>query len=264
MKTYLHHRGWLLLLWLGMGLLHPQPSQGQSRALQNIAAHLTPDQVVTQMVRHNAERANALGSYRSRRLYTLDYVGFPTHLHAAMLLDMTYTAPDKKEFTIISKSGNEWLVDHILKRLADSEREASEGDNWKRNALTTLNYDFASAADDGVSRSCSYALAVEPKVATKFLYRGRVWVDPTDFAVCRIEVEPAKNPSVWIKRTDIHHSYSKIGDFWLPKENKSVSTIRIGGRATLTIEYQNYQILAARPVEATEAGPAVQSAGGLR
>ncbi len=264
MKTYLHQRGWLLLIWVGIGSLFPQPSQGQSRAVSATAAQLTPDQVVTQLVRHNAERANALGSYRSRRLYTVDYVGFPIHLHASMLLDMTYTAPDKKEFTIISKSGNEWLVDRVLKRLVESEREASEGDNWKRNALTTQNYNFTPAADDGVSRDCSYALAVEPKVPSKFLYRGRVWVDSTDFAVCRIEAEPAKNPSVWIKRTEIHHTYAKVGDFWLPKENKSVSTIRAGGRATLTIEYQNYQILAARPVRATEGRTPVQSAGGLR
>lgn len=58
----------------------------------------------------------------------------------------------------------------------------------------------------------------ESKVPTKFLYRGRVWVNAKDFAVCRIEAEPAKNPSIWIKRTDIRHAYLKVGDFWLPKE----------------------------------------------
>ena len=41
--------------------------------------------------------------------------------------------------------------------------------------------------------------------------------------MCRIEAEPAKNPSFWIKKTDIHHEYVKVGDFWLPADNKSVS-----------------------------------------
>jgi hypothetical protein len=75
-----------------------------------------------------------------------------------------------------------------------------------------------------------------------------------DFAVCRIEAEPAKKPSIWIKRTDIRHAYLKVGDFWLPKENTSVSIIRLGGRATLTIEYQNYEILSADPLPETDVG----------
>ena len=53
----------------------------------------------------NAEHANALGSYRGRRLYPLDYVGFPTHLHAEMLMDMRYTVPTSKEFTVVRKAG---------------------------------------------------------------------------------------------------------------------------------------------------------------
>ena len=70
-----------------------------------------------------------------------------------------------------------------------------------------------------------------------------------DFAVCRIEAEPSKNPSMWIKSTAIHHSYQKFGDFWFPSENESTSTMRVGGRAVLSIKYSNYEILAARPLQ---------------
>jgi ribonuclease HI len=74
------------------------------------------------------------------------------------------------------------------------------------------------------------------------LYRGRVWVDDKDFAVCRIEAEPAKNPSFWIRKTAIRHTYEKVGEFWLPVENQSVSDTRLDGRATLTIKYTDYEI----------------------
>jgi hypothetical protein len=80
-------------------------------------------------------------------------------------------------------------------------------------------------------------------------------VDGRDFAVCRIEAEPAKNPSFWIKKTDIHHTYLKVGDFWLPAKNESVSLVRGGGRAVLTITYQNYDILAAHALNASDAVP---------
>jgi hypothetical protein len=74
------------------------------------------------------------------------------------------------------------------------------------------------------------------------LYRGRIWINEQDFAVCRIEAEPAQNPSMWITKTQIHHRYQKLGDFWLPAENQSVSSLRLNGRATLTIKYLDYKI----------------------
>ena len=52
----------------------------------------------------------------------------------------------------------------------------------------------------------------------KYLYRKN-WVDAADFAISQIEAEPAKNPSFWIKKTEIHHRYGKLGEFWLPLRN---------------------------------------------
>jgi hypothetical protein len=245
-----HSQRLVILSCIALGLISPSRQLlAQNQAPQ--PEQLSASQVVDQLVKRNAERANALGSYRGRRLYTLDYVGFPRHLHAEMLVDMRYTAPSSKEFTIVSQSGDKWIIDHVFKQLLETERAAVEGENWKRTALDNQNYKFTSGANDGADKMCPYVLAVEPKVPTKFLYRGRVWVNAKDFAVCRIEAEPAKNPSIWIKRTDIHHTYLKVGDFWLPKENTSVSMIRLGGRAKLSIEYQNYEILSAHPLPPT-------------
>jgi hypothetical protein len=91
-------------------------------------------------------------------------------------------------------------------------------------------------------------LAVEPLTNNKLLYRGRIWVDAEDFAVARIEATPAKNPSFWTKETRIEQVYAKVGDFWLPVSNKSSSTIRLGGHAYFTIDYQNDQITTATAV----------------
>jgi hypothetical protein len=83
---------------------------------------------------------------------------------------------------------------------------------------------------------------VEPIVASKFLYRGKIWVDARDFAVAKIEAEPAKNPSMWISRTEIAFTSAKTGDFWLPEQNRSETKVRIGGSAVLTIDYGSYQV----------------------
>jgi hypothetical protein len=83
---------------------------------------------------------------------------------------------------------------------------------------------------------------VEPRTKDKFLYRGRIWVDARDFAVIRLEAEPAKNPSFWTKKAEVVQEYRKVSGFWLPSHNQSSSAIRLGGHAELTIEYKDYDI----------------------
>lgn len=225
----------LVLLPLNRGLADaasPVPSRPQ----------LTASQVVEKLIENNGARAEALESYQGRRSYQLDYVGFPSNLHAEMTVDMSYQSPATKEFTVVSESGSKWIINHIFKRLLDSEREALDTENRQRTALDNQNYNFTLLPDPGEAQGCCYVLVVEPKIPNKFLFRGRIWVDDRDFAVCRIEAEPAQNPSFWIKRTEIHHAYLKVGDFWLPSDNRSVSSLRLGGLATLTIRYEDYKI----------------------
>jgi hypothetical protein len=93
----------------------------------------------------------------------------------------------------------------------------------------------------------AYILSVEPLKESKFLYRGKAWVDAMDFAVAKVEAEPAKNPSLLISRTLIRWTYAKTGSFWLPQRSRSESKIRIGGSAVLTIDYGTYQINADKP-----------------
>jgi hypothetical protein len=219
-----------------------------------VESRLNLTRVLDNLVEKNAERADALQKYQNRRFYSLDYTGFPTSLHAEMVVDMIYDAPATKHFIIISQSGPQWIIDKILKRLLDAELESMTEENRERVALTPRNYDFSGFERQDTLDNCSYVVAVEPKIPSKLLFRGRIWVDSKDFAVCRIEAEPSKNPSFWIKKTEIHHSYLKIGDFWLPSENKSVSAIRGGGRAVLTIKYQDYEILAARGLKGNDPG----------
>ena len=243
----------LILMW-------PTGARAQSSIPQQIIEpRMNLSQLLDKLVEKNGERADALQKYQGRRVYSLEYKGFPASFHAEMVVDMTYDAPTTKNFTVVSQSGEKWLVDRVLKRLLDAEQEASSEENRTRLALNSSNYDFSGFEHRDAPDDCSYVVAVQPKIPSKLLFRGRIWVDSKDFAVCRIEAEPAKNPSFWIKKTDIHHSYLKVGDFWLPAENQSVSAIRGGGRAVLTIKYQNYEILAARGLKGNDSGSSTSS-----
>lgn len=80
----------------------------------------------------------------------------------------------------------------------------------------------------------------QPRTRSKYLFRGRLWVNPRSFAVQRIEGEPAQSPSFWVKRTHFVHEYSQFGDFWFPVRHSSEADLRLFGRSSLVIEYSDY------------------------
>jgi hypothetical protein len=209
-------------------------------------APLSVDQVVNNLVRKDEERARALRHYESTRVYRLSYRGFPGDRDAEMIVEATYDSPSTKRFKVISQTGSKLIVDRVFKRLLDSEKEAAEPEVHARTLLNRANYDIALIGYESSDRGSQYVLAVYPKARSKYVYRGKVWVDGTDFAVTRIDAEPAQNPSFWTKKSEIHHEYMKVQNFWLPRRNESVSYIRLGGRATLTIEYKDYRVTDSR------------------
>lgn len=101
-----------------------------------------------------------------------------------------------------------------------------------RFALTEANYHFSLIRYESTRSGSAYVLSVKPRRKDTFLYRGRIWVNAEDFAVERLNAEPAKNPSFWTKKTDIVQVYTKVSDFWLPANNQSVTAIRLGAVPT--------------------------------
>lgn len=201
---------------------------------------MTSAQIVDQMQLHNKSRAEELKHYLAVRHYQVDYKGFGANLGARMEVEVTYDSPSAKTFRILSQSGSKILIDKVLKRLVETEKEA-EG-NKASTALTAANYRFRLEGTETLDGRPAYVLSVEPLTQSKLLYRGKIWVDAADFAVAKIDAEPAKNPSFWIARTDVRHTYSRNGGFWLPQQNRSESKVRVGGAAVLTIDYGTYQI----------------------
>ena len=230
-------------------------------------APLSVDQVVNNLVRKDAERAQALRHCESTRVYHLSYRGFPGDRDAEMTVEAAYDSPSTKHFRIVSQTGSKLVIDRVFKRLLESEKEAAETEMRARTLLNRKNYDFAligyeSSGVNSSEKGRQYVLAVYPKTRSKYVYRGKVWVDAIDFAVTRIDAEPAQNPSFWTKKSEVHHEYMKVQNFWLPRRNESVSYIRLGGRATLTIEYKNYRVTDSRA--SGNASEASSSGGGAR
>jgi outer membrane lipoprotein-sorting protein len=221
------------------------------------AGKLNAEQIVQNLVRMNLERAQALHSYQSTRVYRLEYKGFPGGRTAEMVVNVKFQAPETKEFEIVSATGSKMLIDRVFKKLLQGEKDAFEAENQKRIAINQENYEFTLVGYEEAPRGPAYVLSVKPRTKNKYLFQGKIWVNAEHFAVVRIEGEPAKNPSFWIKDTKIETLYLNVNDFWLPAHNHSVTAVRLGGHADFSIEYKDYRITGASPLNklsgATEA-----------
>ncbi len=206
-----------------------------------VSAPLTADEVVNHVIQMNEVRAKALQSYSSLRTYHLECHCL-SHKKADMTVRATYQAPDKKEFTIVSESGSGTVRDRVFKKLLEAEKESMREDNQRRSAITLENYTFQISDYQKTDSEEVYVLNAQPKSKNKFLFRGQIWVNAKDFAITRVEGEPAVNPSWWTVKTDFKRNYQKIGPFWLPESNDSETKVRVFGTAVLRIEYRDYQI----------------------
>jgi hypothetical protein len=256
MKISLHRAALGVPLLILVGAWQLATAQATVPAAVETSAVLSTEEIVTKLVRRNLERSRALAAYRGTRTYRLEYHGFPSSRTAEMVVEVDYKASGtkeaSKEFVVRSESGSKLLIERVFKRMLQSEKESVSEENQRAVALNPDNYSFKRVGQENLPSGSAYILSVEPRTQNKLLYRGRIWVDATDFAVRRMEGEPSKNPSFWTKETQIEQLYTKVGDFWLPRSNRSTTTVRLGGHAVFTIDFADYQItpaVSARPTE---------------
>jgi hypothetical protein len=239
-QGFLSGRALLLPFVLQLSCLcgHAQPAR----------ANLAASEIAEQMRQHAQAQKSELKQYTALRHYQVEYRGFSARLNATMDVEANYSAESGKSFRVVSESGSKVLREKVLQRAIESEKEAAQ--DTASTALTESNYRFQLLGTESVNGRTAYLLSVEPHTATKFLFRGKIWVDTADFAVIQMETEPAKSPSFWIAHTSIHYTSAHADGFWLPHQVRSETKVRIGGTAFLTIDYGTYHIDAkTAPVE---------------
>ncbi|HEY3626729.1 MAG TPA: hypothetical protein VGL00_10600, partial [Terracidiphilus sp.] len=67
---------------------------------------LTSPQIVSEMLRHNRQRAEELKHYQSIRHYEVEYKGYSAKIDAKLVVEADYDAANGKSFKILSQSGN--------------------------------------------------------------------------------------------------------------------------------------------------------------
>src|SRR5208337_4930016 len=153
-----------------------------------------------------------------------------------------YRAPGTETFTSTSGNGSGFVIHRVFQRLMDDEEKRIRINKDPDTLITPENYTLEVVGTDKIGGSvCSIVRAV-PKRKETDLFEGKLWIDNQDFAIVKITGRLAKSPSFWIKQVDFVRDYRKIDGFWLLSREEAVSVLRILGKETLTIDYQNYSV----------------------
>src|SRR5258708_26112823 len=95
-------------------------------ALEQPPPAMTAQHVIELLVSRNAGRAEALKGYRAGRTYKLDYKGFPGSKSAEIRVEVSFVQGSPKPFRIVSESSSSLMINRVLKKPIEVEREASE------------------------------------------------------------------------------------------------------------------------------------------
>ena len=196
------------------------------------------EDVVAKMMQFDAQRQSELTGYTALR----HYAATNKKRHAEMLVRVSCDSSGAKEFTIVSEEGSGSIRKHVFHKLLSEETEASRRRTRSSTRLIPDNYQFQIVGRETLETGPAYVLSVVPKTRNKYLIDGKIWVDANDYSIVRIEGQPARNPSFWVRSVHFVHTYQKVDQFWFASSTHTTSEIRIFGEAELTIDNSDYSL----------------------
>jgi outer membrane lipoprotein-sorting protein len=196
------------------------------------------EEVVAKMMQFDSQRQSEQTGYTATRRYA----AVNKKRHAEMVVRVSCDSSGTKEFTLVSEAGSGSIRKHVFHKLLNEETEASRRGTRASTRLIPDNYQFHMFGLETLETGPAYVLSVTPKTANKYLIDGKIWVDANDYSIVRIEGQPAKNPSFWVRSVHFVHTYQKVGQFWFASSTHTTSEIRIFGESELTIDNSDYTL----------------------
>lgn len=193
--------------------------------------------IVHEMSKAKAEIRARLRSYTVTRDFKL-FGKEKSTVKAEVTADMTFVPPAFKEFTI-KRTNGAGLGERIVRQMLEHETRVVKDNN--AIDLSLANYSFQFAGEKELDGHRCYVLEMQPRRKERALLRGRVWVDAATYLVHRVEGEPAKALSWWLRNAYIILEYSDVDGMWLQTASESTADVRIVGPHTMTSRDTEYK-----------------------
>ena len=154
-----------------------------------------------------------------------------------VVAEVHFQPPTTKTWEITKSSGSE-RAEKVVRGILEREAKyASAG----KIAIDREHYDFRFVGSGEAERRPCYILEIIPRRDEGNLLRGQIWVDRDTYLIHRLEGEPAKNPSWWIKDLKLSTAYGNFGGIWLPTNSRGVADVRVFGPHSMTERTLSYR-----------------------
>jgi hypothetical protein len=104
------------------------------------------------------------------------------------------------------------------------------------------NYDFRFIREEDVNGHHCYVLELLPRRKAKNLLRGNIWVDANTYLIHRVEGEPEKSSSWWLRDVRIVLLFGYVGEMWMQTSSESTANVRIVGQYKMISQDVSYKI----------------------
>jgi hypothetical protein len=200
----------------------------------------TPDinTIVSRMEQAQAESHAHMSPYSVTREYKF-FGDDREHAKSQVLAKVDFAPPNEKNYTIQQASGS-GQGEKITRKVLDHEKQLTKGDNSA--ALSRENYDFTYLRSESINGRRAFVLQLLPKRTEKNLIKGLAWVDAETYHPLKVEGEPMKTPSWWVKSVKYLFIFGQVGDMWLQTGMQADANVRLLGRNTMVARDVNYDL----------------------
>lgn len=163
-------------------------------------------------------------------------------IRSLVIANITVLSADSKSYRIQRTEGSiigEGIVRRVLEGEANLAKESSKSD------ITQNNYHFQFVRKEATSGYPCYVLQILPRRKDKSLLFGTIWVDATTYLIHRLEGEPEKNPSWWVRDVHVVLIYADVGGMWLPTSSEYTARVRLLGPSMMVahdLKYSHPQV----------------------
>jgi len=133
------------------------------------------------------------------------------------------------------------VLQRVFEPILKAEAKSTRGSTRKQALLSPANYRAQTIGQEWqLGREC-WVLAIEPEHRSKYVIRGKVWVDAREFEPVQLQGRPAASVSFWVGEPSIVEQFAKQNGFWMPARMTSKSSGLLLDSSELTIAYYEYE-----------------------
>jgi hypothetical protein len=214
--------------------------QTNATAADQMAASAAPPDLATIVQRLTQAELDVRARARAYSL-TREYKVFRADANdprTDVVAKVNFLPPNMKTYDIDQSTGG--LGERVVRHILDREIEATR--NPAAMMVAEQNYDFSFAGEDVTAGRPCYRLDIAPKHQRKDLLKATVWVDKDSFRILRIEGEPVRSPSFWVKDIHLILEFGEVSGMWMQIETHSFARMRFGGEYRVTSQNLNYDL----------------------